>query len=485
MRGWSGRRVRKIGGGVLSGAGGAMNIATTFGAGCAGDYADFIRSKSQLDGGDGFSPVFMPDHLFDFQRHLVEWAIRTGRAAMFADCGLGKTLMQLVWAENVVRTTNKPVLVLAPLSVSMQTLDEAEKFGIDAERSMAGKFSQTRVVLTNYERLHHFDHNDFAGVVCDESSIIKNFDGSRKGEITEFMKKVRYRLLCTATAAPNDYIELGTSSEALGYLGFMDMLGTFFKNDEDSLHPAFIGSKWRFKRHAEPRFWRWMASWARACRRPSDMGFSDDNFVLPELVLRESIIHSPPRDGDLFHVPAITLQEQRADLKDTIEARCQKAAELLEPSKSGIAWCHLNHEADLLERLIPGAKQVSGSDSDDEKDEIFQAFRNGSVRVLVTKPKIAAFGMNWQHCNHMTYFPSHSFEQYYQAVRRCWRFGQVNPVTVDAIVTTGQSGVMSNLSRKAEACDTMFGELVAHMNDALGIARMTTRDTKTEIPAWL
>ena len=449
------------------------------------DYVEFIRKKSQMDAGDGFKPVFMPDFLFDFQRHLTDWAIRTGRAAMFADCGMGKTAMQLVWAENVVRTTNKPVIVLAPLSVSLQTVDEAEKFGIDAERSMNGKFTGARVILTNYERLHHFDHSDFGGVVCDESSIIKNFDGSRKGEITEFMKKVRYRLLCTATAAPNDYIELGTSSEALGYLGFMDMLGTFFKNDEDSLHPAFIGSKWRFKRHAEQKFWRWMASWARACRRPSDLGFSDANFVLPRLTMQEHVIHSPPRDGDLFHFPAVTLQEQRSDLRDTINARCEKVAELLDTGKSGIAWCHLNQEADLIEKLIPDAEQVSGSDDDEKKDEIFQAFRYGQIRVLVTKPKIAAFGMNWQHCDHMTYFPSHSFEQYYQAVRRCWRFGQQRPVTVDSIITTGQSGVMQNLTRKADACDAMFGELVAHMNDAVGISRMTTRNNATEIPAWL
>ena len=448
-------------------------------------YRDFIRNKSQMDAGDGFEPVFMPDFLFDFQKLLTEWAVRTGRAAMFADCGMGKTAMQLVWAENVVRKTNKPVLVLAPLSVSMQTLEEAEKFGIDTVRSMTGKISGTRIVLTNYERLHHFNHSDFAGVVCDESSIIKNFDGARKGEITEFMKKVRYRLLCTATAAPNDYIEFGTSSEALGYLGFMDMLGTFFKNDEDSLHPAFIGSKWRFKRHAEQRFWRWTASWARACRKPSDLGFDDGKFILPSLTVREHVVDSPSRDGDLFNVPAVSLLEQREDTRITIDARCAKAAELLRDAPSGIAWCHLNKEADTLAKMISGAVQIGGSDDDDRKEEVFSAFRKGQIRVICTKPKIAAFGMNWQHCSHMTYFPTHSFEQYYQAVRRCWRFGQTKPVMVDAITTTSQSGVMGNLKRKADACDAMFGELVGEMNNAVKIARMTTFNKTQEVPGWL
>ena len=300
-------------------------------------YQEFIRAKSQMDAGDGFTPNFMPEFLFDFQAHLVEWSVRTGRSATFADCGMGKTPMQLTWAENVVRHTNKPVLILAPLSVSLQTVEEAEKFGIDCSRNMTGHVKGKKIFVTNYERLHHFDHSDFGGVVCDESSVIKNFDGARKGEITEFMKQVRYRQLCTATAAPNDYIELGTSSEALGYLGFMDMLSTFFKNDEDSLHPAFIGSKWRFKRHAEQKFWRWMASWARACRKPSDLGFDDRDFVLPELRTFEHIVASPVPDGCLFDLPALTLGEQREDTRATVRGRCEKAAQLLEHSRNGVA----------------------------------------------------------------------------------------------------------------------------------------------------
>lgn len=449
-------------------------------------YDAFIRKKSQLDAGDGFAPLFMPNFLFDFQSHLVDRSVRIGRSAMFADCGMGKSPMQLVWAENVVRKTNKPVLVLAPLSVSMQTVEEADKFGIDAKRCMDGKPDGVRVFLTNYERLKKFDPNEFGGVVCDESSVIKNFDGARKGEITEFMKKIRYRLLCTATASPNDYVELGTSSEALGYLGHMDMLGTFFKNDEDSLHPAFIGSKWRFKRHAEKRFWRWVASWARACRKPSDLGYDDGRFILPELVTREHVVASKVREGELFDMPARSFSDMRADTRVTTSDRCHLAAELLADAPSGVAWCHMNAEADLMEKIVPGSVQVSGADDDDRKEEVFHAFRSGQVRVIVTKPKIAAFGMNWQHCHRMTYFPTHSFEQYYQSVRRCWRFGQTMPVNVDLVVTTSQAGVLDSLKRKADACEVMFAELVSHMNDAIAIDRKQSFTASTmEAPQWL
>lgn len=448
-------------------------------------YTAFLERKSQLGGDHGFAPTFMPSFLFDFQAHLVDWSIRKGRAAKFADCGLGKTPMQLVWAQNVVEHTNRPVLVLAPLSVSQQTVEEAEKFGIDAARCGDGRHSGKRAIVTNYERLHHFDPNDFAGVVCDESSIIKNFDGARKGDITEFMRRTQFRLLCTATAAPNDYLELGTSSEALGELGYMDMLSLFFRNNEDTLHPAFIGSQWRLKPHAERDFWRWLASWARACRRPSDLGFEDGRFVLPELIEAEHLVESPNASGDLFHAPARSLEEKREDLRLTIEARCAAAAERLADAESAVAWCHLNAEGDMLERMIPGAVQVSGADADERKEEVFAAFRRGHIRRIVTKPKIAAFGMNWQHCHRFTYFPTDSFEQYYQAVRRFWRFGQDKAVRGDIIGTTAQAGTLSNLKRKARACEEMFGRIVAEMNDALRIDRATAFSNREMLPTWL
>lgn len=449
------------------------------------DYANFVERKSQLGNMSGFAPIWLPDFLFDFQQSLVDWAIRKGRAAIFADCGLGKTPMQLVWAENVVRKTNRPVLVVTPLSVSAQTVREANKFGIETARSSDGKISGN-IVITNYERLHHFDPAAFAGMVCDESSAIKHFSGERQKSVTEFMKKMPYRLLCTATAAPNDYIELGTSAEALGELGRMDMLSMFFKNDENSLHPIWWGARWRFKQHAERQFWRWVCSWARAARKPSDLGFSDGEFVLPPLELRETVItnHSP-LNGFLFPMQAVRLDEQREERRQTIDARCEKVAEQVSGIHPAVAWCHLNDEADTLVRLIPGAKQVKGSDPDDLKEELFEAFSNGELRVLVTKPRIGAFGMNWQHCAHMTFFPSHSFEQFYQGVRRCWRFGQTSPVRVDIITTEGELGVLKNLERKAAAADKMFDQLVSQMHDALAVRSRKTHDADVEVPQWL
>lgn len=449
------------------------------------NYRDFIQRKSQLAGCQGFKPTFEHPQAYGFQTFLVNWAIEQGRGAIFADCGLGKTLMQMTWAHNVNRETNKPVLIIAPLMVAVQTTEEAEKFGFEAERSLNGKFKGRAIVTTNYERLHHFDPEDFGGVVCDESSIMKNFDGSRKAEITEFMRLVRYRLLCSATPSPNDYIELGTSSEALGQLGYMDMLSMFFKNDEDSLHPMSMGSQWRFKTHAQKDFWRWVCSWARAIRKPSDIGFSDEGFSLPALLEREHVVASVVREGELFAMPATNLAEEREERRATIDARCQMAADLMSGPEAGVAWCHLNQEADTLTAMIDGAVQVSGSDHDERKEEVFTAFRHGQIKKLVTKPKIAAYGLNWQHCNRMTFFADHSFEQYYQSVRRLWRFGQTRPVTVDVITTEGLAGVTKNLRRKADAAEGMFATMVEQMNDALTLKRFHEHTNKQEVPAWL
>jgi hypothetical protein len=451
-------------------------------------YADFLAAKVHSATSGGFTPSIVPGWLFDFQQSLVEWSCVTGRAATFADCGLGKTPIQLVWALNVVRHTNKPVLIVAPLSASAQTVREAGKFSIDAVRSKDGKFDYrgARIVVTNYERLHLFDCNDFAGMVCDESSILKNFDGVTKAAVTEFMRRMPYRLLCTATAAPNDYIELGTSSEALGILGYVDMLTMFFKNDESSISPMSYASKWRFKPHAERSFWRWLCSWARSIRKPSDMGFDDGPFILPALNTRVTIVEaSRPLSGKLFVEPASTLQEQREERRATIHQRCETVAALSDTGESFVAWCHLNDEADLLERLIPGAKQVSGAHDDDEKEELFEAFRLGQLRALVTKPKIGAFGLNWQHCAHMSVFPSHSYEQYYQAVRRCWRFGQTRPVTVDVISTAGEADVMGSLQRKSDAADRMFGMLVEEMHHAQRVPPRIVETTGVVMPEWM
>ena len=456
------------------------------------DYADFLSAKTQLSDGCGFDPVFMPDFLFPFQRDLVEWSVKMGRCAIFADCGLGKTPMQLVWAENVKRFTGKPVLIVTPLAVGQQTIREGEKFGIECVRSSDGSV-KAGITVTNYERLHHFNTEDFAGVVCDESSILKNFDGATKALVTEFLRMRPYRLLCTATAAPNDYIELGTAAEALGQIGFMDMLNRFFKNDSNTIdtkrHYVAHGGmapKWRFKKHAEQPFWRWVTSWARALRSPSDLGYSNDGFILPPLIERETIIENcEPLPGELFPKVAIGLKEQRVERRMTINRRCEIVAEKVQHKDPVVIWCHLNQEGDLLEELIPDAVQVSGDDSDQKKEEAFIGFSSGQIRALITKPKIGAFGLNWQHCAHMTFFPSHSYEQYYQGTRRCWRFGQTRPVVVDIVTSEGETNVLRNLQRKAEASNRMFEHLVAHMNDALHLKRGREFTKQEEIPSWL
>jgi len=452
------------------------------------NYSDFLERKRHTGAMHGFEPLWMPDFLFDFQRSLVEWAIRKGRAAIFADCGLGKTPMQLVWAENVARHTGRRVLIATPLAVAHQTVREAEKFGIECAYGREGLPEHGRIVVTNYERLHYFQASDFVGMVCDESSILKNFDGARRQSITNFMRKLPYRLLCTATAAPNDYTELGTSSEALGELGHMDMLTRFFKSDQNNSQARRRYGKvalWRFKGHAEPHFWRWVCSWARTLRRPSDLGFDDDGFVLTPLEERTHVIKArEPRPDLLFDLPAVGLREERFERRRTIAERCEKIAELANGCEQVLIWCHLNPEGDLLSRIIPDAEQVAGSDSDDDKERRLLAFAAGELRCLVTKPKIAAWGLNLQNCSRIALFPSHSYEQYYQAIRRCWRFGQKRPVVVDIVSSEAEAGVAANLQRKAAQADRMFSALVAHVKDAAGITE--SRSTiPTEVPTWL
>jgi len=454
-------------------------------------YQEFLDGKSHIGTFDGFDPIYMPNFLFDFQRHLVDWSIRKGKSAIFADCGLGKTPMQLVWAENIVRKTNKNVLIVTPIAVGHQTIREGVKFGIECNRSIDGRVAG-KITVTNYERLHLFNCDDYVGVVCDESSILKNFDGKRKAIVTEFMRKRPYRLLCTATAAPNDYIELGTSSEALGEMGFMDMLGRFFKNDNStsdikrSSHHGGLMPKWRFKRHAEILFWRWVSSWAMALRNPSDLGYSDERFKLPELIEKETVVKNEQNlSGELFVRPAMGLFEQRQERRLTIQSRCEKVADFVSKKKPAVVWCHLNDEGALLEQIIPDAVQVSGSDSDDKKEKILLDFTDGNIPILITKPKIGGFGMNWQHCSHTTFFPSHSYEQYYQCVRRCWRYGQKNPVLVNLVTSEGEIGVMRNLQRKALAADKMFDNLVKEMDNATSIKQINQFTKKEAIPSWL
>lgn len=456
-------------------------------------YAEFIRAKTDLGGHHGFEPSMLPDCLFPFQRDLTAWAIRKGRAAILADTGLGKTRMALAWASNVVHHTHKPVLILTPLAVSFQVVAEGERCGIPCARSQTGAIAGD-ITVTNYERLHLFAPEDWGGVVCDEAGILKNFQGATRKQVTQFLYGQRYRLLCTATPAPNDYIELGTLSEALGVLGYMDMLNHFFRADQKQGNGRGVGWKgrqplgqagWRLKRHAEIPFWQWVSSWARAIRKPSDLGYDDGPYQLPPLIEQETIVTNRQRlDGELFIRAAVGLKEQRQERRLTLNERCEQVAALVDHDQPALVWCHLNPEGDLLARLIPDATQVSGTDSDEQKERAFLAFVAGDTRVLITKPSIGAWGLNFQHCAHTTFFPSHSFEQYYQGVRRCWRFGQTRPVVVDLITTEGEHNVLRNLQRKARAADHMLTQLVAHMHQAQTVDA-TPATTTAALPPWL
>lgn len=456
------------------------------------NYQSFLQLKQDysssagIDVDDDLHPAFFP-----FQRHLTRWALQQGCAAIFADCGMGKTLMQLIWADRIVRHTNRPVLILTPLAVSTQTRQEAAKFDLEAQ-CVASNDRWTGIQITNYEKLHHFDARNYGGVVCDESSILKNFDGKRKAQITEFMRLVPYRLLCTATAAPNDWVELGTSSEALGYLGYTDMLTRFFTNKNRSVSNVrgrHWQDKWHLKGHARVPFWQWVASWARALRRPSDFGFDDNGFILPPLEERHSVVKAvEPAPGMLFDIPAVTFQEEREVIRRTINERCEQVSEKVQQNGGvSMVWCHLNDESSTLNKMIPGSVEVTGSDPDEKKEEAADWFVNGADerRVLISKPTIFGFGLNFQHCSHMTYFPTHSYEQYYQATRRLWRFGQTEPVKVDLVYTDGGKRIMRNLERKAQAADRMFDELVRYMNQALHIKRDNYERTEVELPKWM
>jgi hypothetical protein len=452
-------------------------------------YSAFLDRKIHVGSDHGFDPVWMPSSLFPFQESLVEWACRKGRAAIFADCGLGKTPMQLTWAENVARKTDGRVLILTPLAVAFQTVNEGVKFGIEVAHRRNGIHPDDRIVVTNYERLHHFNPEDFAGVICDESSILKNFDGETRKAVTDFMRKRPYRLLCTATAAPNDFIELGTSSEALGEMGAQDMLNKFFKKSKNTTtaRQEHMSGFFLLRPHAEHSFWRWVCSWARAIRKPSDLGFADDSFRLPPLHVHQHTVKAhQPRDGYLFDLPAIGLAEQRADLRRTIDERCAMVAQLVNAhDRPALVWCNLNEEGTRLAKLIRGSVEVAGKHSEEHKEETFAGFVRGDLRVLITKPTIGGFGLNLQHCAHQTFFPSHSYEQYYQSVRRCWRFGQKQPVTVDMITTEGQENVLTNLQRKADASALMFANLVEMMRDELRIKRTDEYTKEVRMPSWV
>lgn len=446
------------------------------------DYHKFLESKKHSSIDYGIEPNFIPEQMFDYQKHVAEYAIKKGRCAVFLDTGLGKTIIQLTIASNYVRHTNKPVLIITPLAVAFQFIKEAEKFGIDDISYSKDGTIKTKIIVCNYERIEKFNSSDFDCVLLDESSILKNFDGAIKGQITAFLKKVKYRFLFTATPSPNDYIELGTSSEALGYLGYMDMLTKFFKNNQNNvaklsqISKARQGEEWYLKPHAEKDFWQWINSWSISCKKPSDLGYSDRLHVLPELNEIQTIIRNVNPlaingQMSMFAMPATGFAEIKAEVRATIQDRCEMAYNkaLLHPCS--VYWVNLNDEAALISQLDKTAVEVKGAMNIDKKEEILLAFSNGEIKKLITKTSITAFGLNWQHCNHTTYFPTYSYEQYYQAIRRFWRFGQTKPVNVDLILSDGQTKIMESLMVKKDKAIQMFENLIKQTNETFEITK--------------
>lgn len=431
-------------------------------------YEDFLKTKRHTIGNFGFKAKYIPEIAFDFQKEIIQRAIKKGRMAVFADTGLGKTLIQLAIAKNIVMHTNKRVLILTPLAVAFQFLLEAEKIGIDdIEYSRDGKHTK-KIVICNYERLHHFDRNDFEGVILDESSILKNFDGKIKGYVTSFVKKIPYRFLSTATPSPNDFIELGTSSEALGYMGYTDMLGKFFKNNSNSIDPKHAGEKWYLKPHAENDFFSWVNQWALMIKMPSDLGFSDEKYILPELTINTHMIKNKSLlvlNGQIqmFNKDAKGFNEVRQEVKQTIKERCEKAVELAK-GKTSVYWCNLNDESKLLREIDSEAVEIIGSQSMERKEEILLAFASGEIKRIITKAKMTGQGLNWQHCNHSCFFPTYSYEQYYQSIRRFWRFGQKNKVVIDMVISDGQSSVLESLKTKTKKAIELYTNLKDNVN---------------------
>lgn len=458
------------------------------------EYLEFVKGKTKLDQPSGFTIDhdaigFGGMQLMEFQRHIVKWALSRGRAAVFANTGLGKTAMQSTWAGHVAEHTGKPVLIAAPLCVARQTVSEAAKFGVHAEYVREMPSSPDGVYVTNYEMLDNFESDAFVGIVLDESSILKNRDGKTRTRIITEWKRCPYRLSCTATPSPNDYMELGNQSEFLGIMGMDEMLAMFFTHDGGDT------AKWRLKGHGRKKFWQWLASWAVTIRLPSDIGFDDTNYILPTLHTYEHLVTSQYGD-DMFTSIAQSLTERRQAKKETLDQRVAKVADIVaqEPSEPWLIWCHTNDESDLLRKSIHGAVEIRGSDSIERKEQAINGFLDGSVRVLVTKPSIAGMGLNLQHCARMAFVGlDDSFEQMYQAVRRCWRFGQTREVHSHIVSAESLGAIKQNIERKERQMEEMQASMVEHMAGMMQKSVSSAAIEKTEyepqhemvLPAWV
>ena len=446
-------------------------------------YERFLAAKAISDPMTGLSRIpDLPACLFPHQRDIVTWALRRGRAALFAGTGLGKSLMELAWAQAIHRETGKDILHLAPLAVSTQLVREADKFGIPAITVAAQAECAPGINVTNYQKLDHFDLSRFGGIILDESSILKSTDGHYRTKLIEACQKIPFRLAATATPAPNDFMELGNHAEFLGVMKYTDMLATFFTHDGGSTQ------NWRLKGHAENEFWKWMASWAVMLRKPSDLGYANEGYDLPPLRYHQhtvSVEYAPSMEtGFLFPIEASTLQERIAARRDTVEERVAAAAAVTPADRPFVWWCNLNAESEALAKVIPGAVEVRGSDSEDAKERKLNDFSEGRIRVLVTKPSICGFGMNWQHCADTGFVGlNDSFEQFYQAIRRFWRFGQSSPVNCHIIASELEGATVANIKRKEADADRMAAAMVLHMADLSSQAvRGMVRDTPAYDP---
>jgi len=427
-------------------------------------YQKFIANKLARFIPVGFDVDVSNKYLFDFQAALVNWALRIGRCAIFADTGLGKTRMQVVWANEIIKKHGGAVLILAPLAVAEQTREESKLMGIEVNHIRETQEIKG-ICITNYERIHKFDCSNLTGVVLDESSIIKHHDAKMFSKLTQAFYNTPYKLCATATPAPNDYTELGTHAEFLGVCSRPEMLAEFF------VHDAAKTQDWRLKGHAKSAFWKWLSSWASVVKNPDDIGFDGSQYDLPPLNVYQETVESNDRpiEGQLFALEASTLSERRTARRNSVENRVARCAAIVnELDLPWVVWCELNKESDLLTHAIDGAIEVRGSMTIDKKEAALDSFRHGNSRVIVTKPSIAGFGLNWQHCANMAFVGvTDSYESYYQAIRRCWRFGQEKQVDAYVFASQLEGAVVKNLKRKQEAAEIMAIEMVRYTSDAV------------------
>lgn len=458
------------------------------------DYKKFLEKKSYTAPPAGFEPKNLNSNLFDFQKDIASWACKRGRGAIFAGTGLGKSLQELSWAQALYDATGERTIVFTPLAVAAQMKREADKFGIDAAHVSTQDESNCPIVITNYQKIDHFDLSEYGGVILDESSILKNYAGHFRTRLIESCKQIPHRLAATATPSPNDYMELGNHAEFCGIMSYTDMLSTFFVHDGSSTQ------NWRLKGHAEDAFWEWMASWSVMLQSPADLGYDGSKYALPELHQIEHIVDaeytSSVDTGLLFPMEAQSMSERLKARRATIEDRVNKAVEVVseKPNEPWVIWCNLNDESEMLASRIKGAVEVKGADPDKKKEHILEDFAKGNIRVLITKPSICGFGMNWQHCRNTVFVGlNDSFEQIYQAIRRFWRFGQTEEVYAHFIASELEGAVVSNIRRKEKQAQHMMDKMVQHMADLSsanikGAVRDTTdykpQDNMT-IPNWI